>query len=125
MDTDDDTDDKQVEVEPHTAAEVVQAGLQGSDLCCESIKLPWIDKVEEQMVQQHGQDRSKYDYSPRKSTCCKSISVERYRSVWNDMAELTHNELHDAGDGRMFDSRIFVMSRLKEGANTHNLLPQW
>ena len=54
--------------------------------------LAWIDEVDEQLVQ-HVRDGCNCDYCPRKSPCCKSISVERYRSVLNDMAELTHDEL--------------------------------
>ena len=48
--------------------------------------LAWIDEVEEQLVQQHSRDRGNCDYSPRRSPCC---TVKRYRSVWNDKAELT------------------------------------
>ena len=49
MDADDDTDDEQMEVEPPTAEEIVQAGLQRGDLSDESISVDrWeIDEVEE------------------------------------------------------------------------------
>ena len=66
-----------------------------------------IDEVEEQLARQHVRDGCNYDYSPRKSPCCKSISVERYRSVRNDMAELTHNELD-----------LVVMAQVMAGCST-------
>ena len=55
MDADDDTDDEQMEVEPPTAEEIVQAGLLRGDLSDETISVDRreIDAVEEQLVQQH------------------------------------------------------------------------
>ena len=52
-----------------------------------------IDEVEEQLVQQYVHDGCKCDFSPMNSPCCTSITVEQYRSIRNDMAELTHDEL--------------------------------
>ena len=48
-------DNEQVEVEPPTAAEIVQAGVQRGDLSDEGISVgrEEIDEVEEQLVQQH------------------------------------------------------------------------
>ena len=39
VDADNDTADEQAEVEPPTAAEIVEAGLQQGDLCDESISV--------------------------------------------------------------------------------------
>ena len=105
----DDQDDEQAEVEPPTAAEIVQAGLQRGDLSDENISVDRreIDEVEEQLVQQHVRDGCNCDYGPRKSPCCKSISVERYRSIRNDMAELTHDELD-----------LVVMAQVMAGCST-------
>ena len=58
-------------------------------------------------MQQHGRDGCNCDYGPRKSPCCRSISIERYRSVRNDMAELTHDELD-----------LVVMAQVMAGCST-------
>ena len=77
-----------------TAAEVVQAGLQPGDLRNENITIDRreIDEVEEQLVQDHARHGCKCDYGPKKSPCCTTI-IDRYRSVRNDMAELSHDKL--------------------------------
>ena len=62
MDAVDDKDDEQAEVEPPTAAEMVQAGLQRGDLSDENISVDRreIDEVEEQLVQQHVRDQTSW-----------------------------------------------------------------
>ena len=92
MDADDHMDDQQLEVEPLTAAEVAQAGLQLINLSDESISINRreIDEVKDQLLQQYACDGCKCNYGPKNSLCCTSITVE---SIWNDMAELTDNKL--------------------------------
>ena len=97
MDADDHMDVEQLEVEQLTAAEVVQARLQQGNLSDESISINsreiHVDEVEEQLVQQYECDGYKCDYGPKNSPCCTVITVERYRSVQNDMVELTRDKL--------------------------------
>ena len=75
MDADDDTDDEQPEVEPPTAGEVVEVGLQRGDLSDESISIDR-QEVEEQLVQQYACDGCKCDYGLKNSPCCTSVTVE-------------------------------------------------
>ena len=86
MDADVHMDDEQ------PAAEVVQAGLQQGDLSDESISINR-RKIEVQLLQQYACDGCKCDYGPKNSPCCTSMTVERYGSIQNDVAELTHDEL--------------------------------
>ena len=69
-----------------------------------------IDEVEEQLVQDHQRDGCKCDYSPKKSPCCTTIAVDRYRSLRNDMAELSHNKLD-----------LVMMAQVMADANRNSL----
>ena len=52
-----------------------------------------LDEVEEQLTQQFAQDGCKCDFGSNKSPCCTTISLEHFRSMRCQMAELTHDEL--------------------------------
>ena len=52
-----------------------------------------LDEMEEELIQKFAQDGCKCDFGSNKSPCCTTISLEHFRSVRCQMAELTNNEL--------------------------------
>ena len=49
--------------------------------------------MEEELIQKFAQDGCKCDFGSNKSPCCTTISLEHFRSVRCQMAELTNDEL--------------------------------
>jgi len=49
-----------------------------------------LDEVDDHLIKQFAQDGCKCDFGPNKTSCCTSISLEHFRSVRCQVAELTH-----------------------------------
>ena len=78
-----------------TAEEIVQAGVAGGQLDVASVPIDQheLDVKEEQLIQAFVRDGCKCDLGPNHSPCSTSITVDHYRSVRCQMADLEHNEL--------------------------------
>ena len=91
----DDEDEEEEPVKEPTAAEIVCAGVARGQLDKETVPIDQrqLDEAEEQLIQQFAVDGCKCDLEPNRTPCCTSITVEHYRSMCCQMAELTHDEL--------------------------------
>ena len=92
---DEDDDEEEPVSEEPTAAEIVQAAVAQGQLDKEMVPIDQreVDEAEEQLIQQFVRDGCKCDLGPNRSPCCTTITVEHFRSVRCQMAELTHDEL--------------------------------
>ena len=90
--SDDDDDPPQ---EPPTAAEIVQAGVARGQIDSDSIPVDRreLDEAKEGLIQHFASESCKCDFGPNHCPCCTSITVDHFRSVRCEMAELTHDEL--------------------------------
>lgn len=104
-------DDNEEETPAPTAEDIVLAGIERGqfnvDTCNVPIDSREIDEVEERVVRHYAVDGCKCDFGPKQSPCCKSISVEHYRSARCHMEELTHDELD-----------LVVMAQVMAGCST-------
>ena len=78
-----------------TAAEIVQAGVARGQLDVASVTTDQrqVDVTEEWLIQEFVGEGCKCDLGPNRSPCSTSITVNYFRSVRCQMAELTHDEL--------------------------------
>ena len=81
--------------EEPTAAEIVQAGVARGELDVASVTIDQrqVDITEERLVQEFVGEGCKCNLGPNSSPCSGSITVNHYRSVRCQMADLTHDEL--------------------------------
>ena len=81
--------------EEPTAAQIVQAGVARGQVDVASVPIDRreLDVMEEQLIQEFAREGCKCDLGPDRSPCSTSISVDHFRSVRCQMADLTHDEL--------------------------------
>ena len=88
-------DEEEPVYEEPTAAEVVEDGVARGQLDVSSVPIDRreLDATEERLVQEFVRDGCKCDLGPNRSPCFTSITVDHYRSVRCQMADLSHDEL--------------------------------
>ena len=81
--------------EEPTAAEIVQDGVAQGLLDVVNVPIDQceLEITEEQLIQDFIQESCKCDLGPNHSPCSTSITVDHFRSVRCQMADLTHDEL--------------------------------
>ena len=89
LDPPEEGEDDEEQEEP-TAAEILQAAIAQGQLDKEMVSIDQheVDETEEQLIQRFVQDSCKCDLGPNRSPCCTTITVEHFRSVRCQMAEL-------------------------------------
>ena len=112
-----DEDYRNTVVEELTATEIVHENLsQLSPVCFDQREE---DVVEERLIQEYAKDGCACSVGPDKSPCCQSITLDHYRSVRSQMAELSHDELDLAIMGQVmagtFDDSTFLSKEKKKG----------
>ena len=90
-----DDDEEEPVDEDLTAAEIVEAGIAHGQLDVDSVPIDQreLDSAEEQIIQRFVRDGCKCDLGPNRGPCSSSITVDHFRSVRCQMAEMTHDEL--------------------------------
>ena len=123
-------DDDEEQEEP-TAAEILQAAIAQGQLDKEMVSIDQreVDETEDQLIQRFVQDSCKCDLGPNRSPCCTTITVEHFRSVCCQMAELTPRRArlgcHGSGDGRLLCWRDILTPQAGEGKIIHDFPSQW
>ena len=95
LDKEEDEDEEEPVCEESTAAEIVQAGVARGQLDVASVPIDQreLDVMEEQLIQEFAREGCKCDLGPNRSPCSSSITVDHFRSVRCQVADLTHDEL--------------------------------
>ena len=95
LDQPEDEDEEEPVREEPTAAEIVQAGVAQGQLDVASVPIDQreLDVMEEQLIQEFVREGCKCDLGPNRSPCSSSITIDHFRSVRCQMADLTHDEL--------------------------------
>ncbi len=52
------------------------------------------DELEERLIREHTEGDCGCSFGPNKSPCCRSFTLDHYRSLRLQMSELTHDELY-------------------------------